>query len=90
MTKEKRISVREFLGRVWNIRKFNWVLIGNDGDVLQITMDDHKKFYSFEFDVLDKNETVDITTEFSLDDWDMGVQHWISASALPCERSEDT
>lgn len=90
MSKKKSISVREFLGRLWKQKKFTWALVWNDGDVLWIRMDKGRDFIADDYygEILAENETIDIETEFSIKDWDMGVRHWIPASALPCYKHD--
>lgn len=84
MSALKRVSVREFLGRIWEQEKFNLVQVWNEFDELQVNWGKGTHGY-FELceKHLRKGETLDVESEFSIQEWSFNVIHTITADCLP-------
>lgn len=89
MAKDKCVSVREFLGRLWKSEKFDEATVYNDGDLLVVQIG-KKKMFAFELAgrILSQDEIIDIDSEFTDEDWDGCVKHTIPASMLDIPRDE--
>jgi len=84
-----RVSVREFLGRIWEQEKFHSVQVWNEFDQLQVNWGKGTyEFFELSEKYLRRGETLDVESEFSTQEWAFNVSHLIMADCLPHYRPQ--